>query len=1060
MRTTSIRSIVLLTTLLIVLISLGLPRVHGQVIGAILSGTVTDPTNALVPSAKVTIRNVSTGIATQVSTNELGIYNAANLLPGDYQVNVVASGFAPQQRSGLSLTVGERQILNMQLRVGDAAVATFEVGGDSPVIDLGGTSINTVVKGEVARELPLNGRDWTQLATLEPGISPIRAQPDPNGINNRGNRGFGSQLTIAGARPYQNNYRVDGISVNDYANSAPGSTIGLELGTDSIKEFSVISNNYSADYGLTSGGVVNAITRGGDNQLHGSVYEFLRNDAMDARGFFDPSKLPFRRNQFGASIGGPVKRDRLFLFANYEGLRQSLTTTTIDTVPSANARNGQLVAGTVKVDPAAARYLPLFALPNGAVSGDTGIYSFGSKALTPENYFTTRGDYNISDKDNLHGTYVVDNGHTTQPDGLNVISNINTTNRQVASLEESHTFSSELLNTVRFGGSREVAGTLQTGPGANPLGADPSLGVGPGLYAPVIQISGLTNFQGGLNGTSVGTFAFTTYQLYDDAFWNKGIHSLKFGFALERIDSNLFLANNPDGLYKFNSLSDYLQNKPASLQFQSTPSTPRGLRQSVYAGYAEDDMRLRPNLTVNIGVRYEMSTVPTEVNGELANLRGPFSTKIYTGSPFFENPTTHNFEPRVGVAWDPFKDGKTSVRGGFGIFDALPLTYQFNTMVGNAAPFSQIASSSSLPVGSFPTGGVALVQQAAALRTTYLEFNPPRNYIMQWNFSLQRQLAHNLVLMLGYVGSRGIDNAMRVGDANMAVPTATPAGLLWPCAGTITNGICSKVGTGAKFFPGFGQVDGQEWNGHSYYNALLFSAHRRLANGLTVQSSFTWSKSLDTNSSVGTGAPFSNSITGQFLFSPLRALSDFNVGRTFMLSGSWEIPFGRTRWYGGWELGTIFTLSDGLPFTAIISGDALGQADQNTFDVPNRLSNPGCGQPVNPGNPAAYINLSCFAFANPSTLFGNAGRNELVGPGVVNADVSMFKNIPFNVMREGARVQLRGEVFNLPNRANFAAPLTNNKLFDTKGNPVAFAGQITSLQTPGRVIQLGLKLLW
>ena len=1057
MRRNSIRLVLVILT---ALASSGINSAFAQVVGAILTGTVTDPSSAVVPGAKVSIRNVSTGITTQVASNELGIYNAINLLPGDYQVNVVAPGFAPQQRSGLSLTVGERQILNMQLRVGDAAVATFEVGAESPLIDLGGTSINTVVKGEVARELPLNGRDWTQLATLEPGISPIRAQPDPNGLNNRGNRGFGSQLTIAGARPYQNNYRIDGISVNDYANSAPGSTIGLELGTDSIKEFSVISNNYSADYGLTSGGVINAVTRGGDNQFHGAAYEFLRNDAMDARGAFDASKLPFRRNQFGVSGGGPLIKDKLFLFANYEGLRQSLTTTTIDTVPSVNARNGQLVSGAIKVSPAVVPYLPLFALPNGAVSGDTGIYSFASKALTPENYFTTRGDYTISDKDSLHGTYVLDRGTTTQPDGLNVITNVNTTNRQVASLEETHTLSSTLLNTVRFGANREVAGTLQTSPGANPLGVDTTLGVAPGLYAPVIQVSGLSAFQGGLNGTSFGTFSFTTYQLYDDAFWNRGLHSLKFGFALERIDSNLVVANNPDGLYKFNSLSDFLQNKPASLQFQSTPATPRGLRQSVYSGYAEDDMRLRPNLTVDLGVRYEMSTVPYEVNGEMANLRGLGSTQLYTGSPFFVNPTKHNFEPRVGLAWDPFASGKTSVRAGFGIFDVLPLTYQFNTMVGNAAPFQQVSSSSSLPTGSFPTGAVALVQQASALRTTYLQFNPPRNYVMQWNFSIQRQVARNLVLMLGYVGSRGIDNAMRVGDANMVIPSLTPQGLLWPCGGTIVNGICSKTGTGTKFFPGYGQIDGQEWNGHSYYNALLVSAQRRLANGLTVRSSLTWSKSVDTNSSVGTGAPFSNSITGQFLFAPIRALSDFNVSRTFVLSGSWEIPFGRNRWYGGWELGSILTLSDGLPFTAIISGDALGQADQNTFDVPNRLNNPGCGRPVNPGNPGAYINLGCFAFANPSTLFGNAGRNELVGPGVVDGDVSLFKNIPFDFMRENARLQIRLEAFNLPNRANFAAPLTNNKLFDTKGNPVAFAGQITTLQTPGRVIQLGLKLLW
>jgi hypothetical protein len=1028
----------------------------GQVVGAILSGSVEDPAGGLIPGAKVTIRNVSTGVVTQVTTNQSGIYNATNLLPGEYQVNVVAAGFAPQQRAGLTLTVGEKQILNVKMRVGDAAATTFEVNNDAPAVELGSASLSSVVKGETARDLPLNGRDWTQLATLEPGITPIRTQPDPNGLNNRGNRGFGSQLSIGGARPYQNSYRLDGININDYANSSPGSTIGLELGTDSIQEFSVISSNYSAAYGLTSGGVINAMTRAGTNEFHGAAYEFVRNDMMDARGFFDSSKLPFRRNQFGASAGGPIRHNKLFVFANYEGLRQSLTTTSIDTVPSANARNGQLAAGAVKVSPLVQPYLPLFAVPNGAVSGDTGIYQFAGKAITPENYITTRADYTVGPSDSLHGTYVMDRGTTTQPDGLNVVTNINTTNRQVASLEETHTFGPALLNTLRGGLSREVAGTLQTAAGANPLGADPSLGIAPGLYAPVIQISGLSAFQGGLNGTSFGTFAFTTYQVYDDAFWTHGVHSIKFGFGMERIDSNFLVANNPDGLYKFNSLSDFLQNKPATFQFQYGPLTPRGLRQGVYGGYVEDDIRPRRNLTLNIGLRYEPASVPTEANGKLANLRSLSSATIYTGSPYFENPTKHNFEPRVGLAWDPFGSAKTSVRAGFGMFDALPLTYQFNTAVGNSAPFQEVGSLSTVPTGAFPSGAVSLVQAASALRVTYLEFNPPRNYVMQWNTSIQRELARDLVVMAGYVGSRGIDNAMRVGDANMTIPTATPNGLLWPCAGTIANGICSKTG-GTKFAPSFGQVDGQVWNGHSYYDGLVLSARRRLAGGLEVQTSFTWSKSIDTNSSVGTGAPFSNSITGQFLFSPIRAMSDFNVGRSFVMSGTWEIPFARKKPWGGWQIASIFTVSDGLPFTAIISGDALGQANQNSFDVPNRLNQAGCGRPINPGSPLGYINLGCFGFASPSTLFGDAGRNELIGPGVVNADVSAFKNFRLG---EVLRLQFRAEAFNLPNRANFAAPLTNNKLFDTKGNPVAFAGQITTLQTPGRTMQLGLKFLW
>jgi hypothetical protein len=394
------------------------------------------------------------------------------------------------------------------------------------------------------------------------------------------------------------------------------------------------------------------------------------------------------------------------------------------------------------------------------------------------------------------------------------------------------------------------------------------------------------------------------------------------------------------------------------------------------------------------------------------------------------------------------------------MFDVLPLTYQFNLAEVSAAPFQSVASTSSLPAGSFPSGAVPLVQQAAALRTTYIQYDPPRNYVMQANFSIQREITHNLVAMIGYTGSRGIHNAMRSTDANGVIPTLTGQGYLWPCGGTITNGICSKAATGPRFNSTFGQIDAQEWNGHSYYNALLVSLKRRLTSGLELQGSFTWSKSLDTSSSVGSGGPFSNSISGQYLFAPMRALSDFNIGRTFVLSGSWAIPIGKTHPLGGWQLGTVFVVSDGMPFTVALSGDVLGQANQSNFDVPNRLANPGCGRPVNAGNPLQYINLSCFAFPVPSTLLGNAGRNELVGPGVVNADVSLFKNVPLHFMGESGHLQFRVEAFNLPNRANFAAPLTNNKLFDTKGNPVNFAGQITSLQTPGRVVQAGMKLMW
>jgi hypothetical protein len=850
------------------------------------------------------------------------------------------------------------------------------------------------------------------------------------------------------------------VSVNDYANSAPGATDGLTLGAEAIAQFSVISSNYSASYGLTSGGVISAMTRAGVNDFHGSGYEFFRDDALDARGFFDDEKLPFRRNQFGLAAGGPVVGNRTFFFVNYERRLQSLATTAIATVPSQSARGGHLTSGDLTVDPAVQRYLGLFAPPNGPVVGDTGLYGFPSKAVVPEHFFTVRLDHTISARDGLHGTYLVDNGSTTQPDSLDVLLNRNESKRQVLAIEESHVFGSPFANTARVGANRVVAGALETAPGANPLGSDPSLGGAPGLYAPVIQVTGLTNFAGGLDGTSYGKYWFTTWQIYDDAFWSAGKHSIKAGFAFERIDSDLLLSASPNGVYRFNTLADFLVNRPTLLQFQSGALTPRALRQNVFGAYVEDDYRPFGKLTVNLGLRYEPASVPTEAQGKLANLRTLGSAQIYAGDPLFQNPTLANVEPRVGVAWDPFGTGRTAVRAGVGVFDVLPLTYQFNLLEVSAAPFQAIASSSNLPAGSFPSTALSLVQLGNALRTSFVEFEPKRNYVTQWNVSVQREVLRNLTMMAGYAGSRGVHNAMRTTDANGVIPSTTPDGLVWPCAGVVTDGVCSKPGGGARFNPEFGQIDGQVWNGSSIYNALLLTARRRLARGLDAQISFTWSHSEDTGSSVGSGGPFLNSVSGQFLFAPLRAPSDFDVARALVASGAWEMPFGRGTTWGGWQVAGVVTASDGLPFTPLIAGDALGQANQSLFDVPDRLDRPGCEDAVNPGNPSQYIKVNCFAFPNPSTRLGNAGRNSLTGPGVVTADIALIKNLPVGGLGNGARVQLRAELFNAANRANFAAPLANNKLFDAKGAPVSFAGQITTLSTGPRQLQLGVKLIW
>src|ERR1700704_4673144 len=411
-------------------------NVPGQVVGGAIQGTITDPNGAALPGVKVDIVNLSTQILTTLTSNADGFYAAPNLLPGDYTVTATRSGFSTTVTQ-VTLTVGAQRVANMAMRIG-SFTEVVKVEAEAPDVELSTSEVSAVVNATTIRELPLNGRDWTQLATLQPGISSIRTQPAV-GAGDRGQRGFGTQMTVNGGRPAQNNYRLDGTSINDYSNSAPGSVLGADLGSDAVAEFSVLSSSYPAEYGRSSGGVINAITRSGTNEFHGSVYEFLQNSALDASNFFDTTKPQFKRNQFGATAGGPILKDRTFIFGNYEGLRQSLGVTQVNTVPTATARAGHLFAGDVKVDPNIVPYLPIWPLPNtGSCNGvcDVGIFKLSGQQVTPENYFTTRVDHKFSVNDALYGTYMHDSATISQPDELGIKVTGYTTRRQLITLEE------------------------------------------------------------------------------------------------------------------------------------------------------------------------------------------------------------------------------------------------------------------------------------------------------------------------------------------------------------------------------------------------------------------------------------------------------------------------------------------------------------------------------------------------------------------------------------------------------------------------------------------------
>jgi len=660
-------------------------NVQAQVAGGAISGTVSDTSGRVITGAQVSIRNVDTGVSRTTTTNEDGTYSAPNLLPGSYELTLSAPGFKTEVRSGIALTVGAAAVLDLTLQVG-RTIETILVTGEAPAVQLSTSDISAVVNATTVRELPLNGRSWTDLATLQPGVNAIQTQPTFAAGTDRGNRGFGQQLTISGARPQQNNYRLDGVSLNDYSNGAPGSVLGGSLGVDAIQEFSVLTSNYSAEYGKTSGGVVNAITRSGTNRFHGSVYEFLRNSALDARNFFDGDKIPpFKRNQFGGAIGGPILKNRTFFFADYEGIRQSKGITSFTTVPSQAARNGQLCSiplgdpsnpctpNAVTVDSNAQAYFTFWHLPNGPLlgNGDIGVFTFPGQQAVSENFVTTRIDHKLSDNDSLFGTYMFDKTPYSSPDGLNNVVFDTLTSRQIFAAEETHMFGPTFANSVRFGYNHEAVNNNQSLKAINPDAARTDLGVGGSAFAgrdaAQVFMSGVTPFTGGVGGSPTYFYHWNSFQGYDDALISKGTHSIKFGVAVERMALNVVADTDPNGIWRFDTLRDFLTNNPTKFQggIASTLS-PRNLRQTIFGLYVQDDWRWRPNLTLNLGLRYEMSTVPTETRGKLANLRNLSDANPHLGDPFFSNPTLKNLEPRVGFAWDPFRNAKTAVRGGLG----------------------------------------------------------------------------------------------------------------------------------------------------------------------------------------------------------------------------------------------------------------------------------------------------------------------------------------------------------------------------------------------------------
>ena len=1094
---------------------------RAQAVGAALSGLITDERGGTVPGATVSIKNVGTGVVREVSSNGDGFYSAPNLLPGAYEVRVTAQGFQTLVQKEIGLTVGAEQALNLSLKVGQLN-QTVEVNAAPPDVQTTSSTISATVDSNTVRELPLNGRDWTSLAALEPGVRSIPSQAGTGFSANKGNRGFGNQLSDAGHRANENSYRINGISINDYSNGAPGGATGLNLGVDGIQEFSVLTTNYTAEYGHTSGAVINAITKSGVNELHGTAFFFDRDKIFDARNFFDDPTKPipsFRRVQFGGSGGTAIVKNKTFVYGSYEGVRQDQPLSRLIHVPTAAER--------ALAVPAVVPYLALWpTAPAGTPIDSNGVtqtFGVALPGISKENYTTGRVDQKISDKDNLSGSYFFDSGPLTQPDPL-----LNTTQgvfsrRQMASAEETHIFSPALVNTIRAGVSR-VRGDINLPVSGDTAATSSALAVAPGAAAPPqIGVPGLTTAIG-LGGLNRFLHRWNSGQIYDDAFLARGAHTIKLGFAFERMQYNVLEKLSPNGrLNNYASLAAFLNNTPIKLNALAPGhSNEVAIRESLFAGYVQDDWRVRPNLTVNVGMRYELTTLPKDANNRIQEITtlsnctasttacGPVAVSSFIAN----NPTTKNFEPRIGFSWDPFKNGKTAVRGGFGIFDVLPLPYEFGLNTAATSPFQIIGQDK--PGGTAakgncavdPCNGVTLGSgidnnvgfAPNGVRNRYVQQDPKRASVLNWNFNIQREIAPTWTAIVGYVGSRSVHLSVAADDINLVQPTVTSAGILFPINGTAIDPNWAGGTGGAGIRPVI-------FDGASSYEGAQFQLKKSMSHGAQGQLSYTYGKCRDTSSAPVTGDTYVNSIAVPLLFNKQYRIGacDFDIRQTLVGTFIWSIPgpkSGITSYVaGGWELGTIVTATSGSPFTVTLGGggDPLGNGYNGDFsqDFPDIIK--GCN-PIHGG--VNYLNTTCFTLPSAPTSFaaancpandpiaktgfynappsltppsgmtfcqnlvGNAGRNSFYGPRLATVDFSAFKNFKFT---EQLKLQFRAEFFNILNHPNLAAPNflnnANNTVFNANGSQgsgdSANAGVLGGpTVTSSRQIQLGLKLVW
>ncbi|MBP6820426.1 MAG: TonB-dependent receptor [Acidobacteria bacterium] len=1022
---TNVKKILCLTMLLLVSFA-----VQAQQNTAELSGSVSDANGAVLINTKVTVRQPLTGATRVTHTNSVGIYTFTQLPLGVYSVSVSQTGFQTEVREGVELTVGQRARLDFSLKVGAVSSETVVTAGVSQV-ETQSSALSSVMDKDSIRELPLNGRDIVQLALLKPGVAPSRRSSD--------SAGSGVQLTVGGRRPNQISFVLDQTDINDGNNNTPGSVSGVLLGVDTLQEFRVLTNGYSAEYGRSAGGIISAVTRSGTNEWHGSAFEFVRNSAFDAKNFFDPAtqKIPhFARNQFGGVASGPIKHDRTFFLASYEGLRQRLGITNQAVVPNAAARNGDIPGlAKITVNPAVPGYLALVPLPNGRDFGDgTGQYISSGSNLDDEDFVAGRVDHRFSDKTSIFGRYTFNNAKVSVPDNLQLFRSATASRNQYVTAQMTRIFNERLLNNVRFSYNRSTSRTTPE----SLRSIDSALSFFPGQPLGQISITGL--FSMGPSRFGPNFNELNLFQVGDDLSWIVGRHSLKLGVDHREIYLPTSRPQSPYGFYQFTSLANFLRATPSSVELALPGSeVVRRWRQSMTAAYIQDDFRLSRRLTVNAGLRYERTSLPHEKDGLEANVRNPLTDKTSTVGDLYKNPSNLNFAPRVGLAWDPFGDGKTSVRASFGVFFD-PLWTDFYANAANRTPPFYTLGSVRNPV--FPNASAVTSSPNFVLgRQDTLVYEPQNPYSMHTNFSIQREVAKGATLTVAFVRQRGL-HEVRLIDQNQAIPTIQADGRkFFPTTSTVRN-------------PNFSGIRHKTTDGQSSYNGLQTTFEYRRNKYLSFHSSYTWSKAIDDGSIVTTQGGDNDLPQDPDSRSAERGLSNFDLRHYFVSYVTTELPhFGGPEWLtAGWQFNAISSFASGNPFSVVVGFDQArarfqaGTSPQRPDLVSGKSNNPILG------GPNKYFDTSAFVLPSAG-YYGTLGRNTLIGPGLATIDLAANKTFKLG---ERLNLQFRTEVFNSLNHPNFSIP-SQRTVFSSTG-AVGSAGLITTTKTSSRQLQFGLKL--